>query len=494
MSNLKRLHVAAIFVSFFKALKDFLIPLIISLFIGGTREAGGFIRFEFIWIGIIILIFITGILHWFSFRYRIENEELYVQQGIFIKKKRYIQQKRVQSIDISAGLFQRLFGLVKVKIETAGGGAEPEVSLIAISRDEAEDIRSELLRKKVVEPLIDSHDVKQDLSEKEWVEEEKVKEADYTWKLDKNQLFIAALTSSGLGLAISAVAALFSQVEQFLPETIYEQVFGFLSGSGVLLVIVIAVLIALIGWLMSFIGTVLKYGGFKIEKYGDELVISRGLVETRQLTIHITRVTAVRIVSNVFRQPFGYTAVYVESAGGGSNDEQLSTVLLPIVKKADLIKLFTEVLPDYATEHTIKAVPRRALIRFLLRVALIPFVASLFIGIFLTPLAYYGFIIALICLILGYFQYRDAGSGLNHTHLWIRYRQVSQQTVISARNKIQAAEVMISPMQKRNRLASFKFSVLSSVVGKSFTVLDLERQQAEHMRLWLSTESKREEK
>ncbi len=84
---------------------------------------------------------------------------------------------------------------------------------------------------------------------------------------------------------------------------------------------------------MSIIGTVLKYGGFKLEKFGDELVISRGLLEQRQLTIHTGRVTAVRIVRNLFRQPFGYATVYVESAGGGSKDEQLSTVLLPIAEE-----------------------------------------------------------------------------------------------------------------------------------------------------------------
>ncbi len=234
MNNLKRLHVAAIFVSFFKAFKDFLIPLLISLFVGGSREPIGFFRFEYIWIGIVILIFFTGIGTWFSFRYRIESGELYVQQGIFIKKKRYIQQKRVQSIDISAGLFQRLFGLVKVKIETAGGGTEPEVSLIAISREEAEAIRSELLRKKNTDSFMTT-------SEEEFVDDQQqssqevyVPVADFIWKLQKNRLLIAALTSSGLGLAISAVVALFSQVEQFLPETLYEQVFGFLSQSGLI--------------------------------------------------------------------------------------------------------------------------------------------------------------------------------------------------------------------------------------------------------------------
>lgn len=487
MNNLKRLHVAAIFVSFLRALKDFLIPLLLSLFIGGSREPIGFFRFEYIWIGIVVLIFFTGIGQWVSFRYRIENGELYVQKGIFIKKKRYIQQKRVQSIDISAGLFQRLFGLVKVKIETAGGGAEPEVNLIAIRRDEAEAIRAELLRKRTIEPLASQPKENEQ-------QEESAQAADYAWELRTNRLLTAALTSSGLGLAISAVAALFSQIEQFLPQSIYEQLFGFLTRSNLLFVLTIAFVIVLIAWCISFIGTVLKYGGFKIEKYEDELVISRGLLEQRQLSIYIGRVTAVRIVRNLFRQPFGYAAVYVESAGGGSNDEQLSTVLLPIAKEKEILKLFSEILPDYASEHTVTSVPKRALVRFLMRLALIPLLVTLIVGVFFAPVGYYGLIVVIICLVLGYFQYRDAGSGFNHTHLWIRYRKVSQLTVISARTKIQSAEIRVSPLQKRKSLASFRFSVLSSVIGKSFTVPDLEQQQAEQMISWLSSRPVKEKK
>jgi len=119
----------------------------LSFFLGSSNETGGFFRFEYIWIGILLFIFIQGVGHWLTFKYQIVNEELYIQRGIFIKKKRYIQQKKVQSIDVTAGVFQRLFGLVKIKIETAGGGSEPEVHLIAISKDEASAIRAHLLKK-----------------------------------------------------------------------------------------------------------------------------------------------------------------------------------------------------------------------------------------------------------------------------------------------------------------------------------------------------------
>jgi putative membrane protein len=483
MNELKRLHPVAIFVSFLTALRSFLIPFVLSFFLGSSSEAIGFFRFEYVWIGILLFIFFQGIGNWLTFKYRFIEGELYIQRGMFIKKKRYIQQKKVQSIDITAGVFQRLFGLVKLKIETAGGGAEPEVHLIAISKEEAEKIRSYLLGKYTIA------DRGEDVTEVNFVEVAE-ESADYTWIVPKKHLIIAALTSSGIGLTISAVAALFSQIEQFLPESIYRVVFGFLAESGMLLVLTLIFIVVFISWCISFLGTLLKYGGFKIEKFGDELVITRGLLEKRQLTIHTHKVTAVRFVRNIFRQPLGFAAVYVESAGGGTNDEQLSTVLLPMVKDQEIIEIFQHVLPEYAIEYPLKSVPKRSLIRFLVRNSIVPLAATILIGWFVSPLAYYGFFIVAICFLFGYLQFRDAGAGHDHTRLWIRHRKVSQTTVISKKQKIQSAEIRTSFFQKRKKLASFRFSVLSSVVGKSFTVMDLESNHADWMLQWYSNSDK----
>jgi putative membrane protein len=477
MSNLKRLHVAAIFVSFLSVLRGFLIPFLLSLFLGSSSEPIGFLRFEYIWLAILVFIFISGIAHWLTFTYRITAGELYIQRGIFVKKKRYIQQHRVQSIDITAGIFQRLFGLVKLKVETAGGGAEPEVNLIAISREEAEEIRFELTKRSVV-------------TQTEQLEEKLANHtADYTWRLKPNRLVITALTSSGLGLTISAVAALFSQIEQFLPETIYDQMFRFFAGTQIMLVVTVIVMIVFVSWCISFVGTLIKYGGFTIAKFEDELVISRGLIEKRQLTIHAKKVTAIRVVRNIFRQPFGFGAVYVESAGGGTSDEQLSTVLLPIAKEQEMIDVFSNLLPEYARHYEVQSVPKRSLRRFFVRSSVLPLIATIIMGAVVTPYGYYAFSLVLICLLFGFLQYRDAGSGFDQTHLWLRYRKISQILVISKKKKIQSAEIRSSFFQKRNRLASFRFSILSSVFGKSFTVIDVDEKEAEKMLDWYSARS-----
>ncbi|WP_100407271.1 PH domain-containing protein [Bacillus solitudinis] len=482
MNELKRLHVAAIFVTFLKGLRDLIFPILISLFLGGTNNSGSFFRFEYVWLIILLFTFLYGIANWLTFRYRINNGDLYVQKGVFIKKKRYIQQQRVQSIDITAGLFQRLFGLVMVKIETAGGGTEPEINLIAVSRREAEIIRATLLFKKNNEGKSDVEDY--------LFQEASSPRTEVKWKLGNKRLFIAAMTSSGIGLTISAVAALFSQIEQLIPERIYERTIGLVTGSGFSFLLALVLMILIIAWLVSMLGTMLKYGSFAIEKNGEELVVTRGLIEQRQLTLQEGKITAVRLVRNIFRQPFGYTSVYVESAGGGSNEEQLSTVLIPLVHERELLQIFRTFLPHYQLEATMVKAPQRALLRFLIRNLIVPVLVT---GLAIYFFSSYGFLGVILIGLMGglaLMQFRDAGSAWTEDFVWLRYRKLSQVTVIAPKRKIQAAELQESFFQRRRHLASFQISILSSIVGKSFRVRDLDSKRVEELLQWYSFKKK----
>ena len=66
---------------------------------------------------------------------------------VFVRKNRYIRFERIHSVDVSEGIIQRLFGLVKVNIETAGG-SKAEAVLSAIRKEEAERLSEHLLEAK----------------------------------------------------------------------------------------------------------------------------------------------------------------------------------------------------------------------------------------------------------------------------------------------------------------------------------------------------------
>src|SRR3954454_8188992 len=119
MSEPKRLHPISAIINFLKSLKELILPFVFIFLFGGNGV--GFKLWQVVFAGVFILLsLIIGVLSWLRFTYRLEDGELRIESGLFIKKKRYIPFERIQSLDLSEGILQRPFGLVRVRVETAG--------------------------------------------------------------------------------------------------------------------------------------------------------------------------------------------------------------------------------------------------------------------------------------------------------------------------------------------------------------------------------------
>src|SRR5690554_3759247 len=150
-TDFRRLHPLAAWLSSLGTIKEMLIPIIIliltTLFRGGVEDP------SFVWkmgFGGIFLLFAAtrGFLTWLRYSFTITNGELRVERGIFIRTKQFISHERIQTIDLTEGIWHRLFGVVRVQIETAGG-SKPEVILTAVTLEEAKWIKEQLVRPKV---------------------------------------------------------------------------------------------------------------------------------------------------------------------------------------------------------------------------------------------------------------------------------------------------------------------------------------------------------
>ncbi len=81
-------------------------------------------------------------LSWIRFTYAVEEDRLVVRKGVWQREVRTIYRSRIHSVNVEQPLLQRMFGVVRVSVETAsGGGIEPEAIFEALSRKEAAVIR-----------------------------------------------------------------------------------------------------------------------------------------------------------------------------------------------------------------------------------------------------------------------------------------------------------------------------------------------------------------
>ena len=469
MFELQRQHPAAALANAFDIIRANFITILILIFVGsGGREA----NFTLYWIiGTFIFLLIWGGISWYRFEFSVSDGELRIEQGVLIRKKLYLTSDRIQVIDISAGVIQRLFGLVAVEVKTAGSSSK-EAKINAITRVKAEKLRT-LLRKKS-----ENSDETQDV---EPVSQRKV------YALDTRDLLIAASTSGRFGVALSVVGVAFSQVEQLISE---EQMIHFVetiiprSTNASMIVMSIIAVIA-IAWLFSFASTIIKYYDFVVEVRENELLISRGLFERKQLTIPFNRIQAVQIKEELLRQPLGYASLVIESAGYGESEGN-STTLFPLLAKPQIYSFINQVIPDYQMEISENSnVPSVGLRRYLFRMLWISLPVILVVWSSI-PYGVYSWFLLLPALLLGYQQYRDAEIGRGKDTLVLSFRILSKTTAMVKNYRMQSCQVQQNPFQERLNLSNFTVHVASGNQGRAFTVRDIDITTAMDYRAWLS--------
>ena len=407
----------------------------------------GIRRWLILAIPILLILFIAyGILYWLRYVFYISGQELRVEYGVLVRKKRYIPFERIQTVQISAGVLQRLFSLVKVQVETAGGGSKAEFVLAALSRDKAEELQQILQAGvKHVEGTEDA-----------------IESIEY--KLSTRSLLLLASTSNGIGVVLSAMFVIISQLDDFFSKLdVWAKVGTYvehLATARISLIILAVCFLILLAWILSLLGTIIQFGGFQLRREGDNINISRGLFEKQQVSIPLKRIQAVKVVEGLLRQPLGMVSVQVVSiSNSGTKGE--GNVLFPLWPRAELGAFLEKVAPEFTIPLELHSLPARSRRRYLL----INIIPALIIAILCTiylPWGYVAFLLPLLGAGLGNRQYSDAGYQVVDDVLLLRSRKLGRVTMIIPRRRIQSLHVSQNPLQARSNLSNLWIAVASS--------------------------------
>lgn len=470
MSEPKRLHPVASIVTTGKRIRNLILPMIF-LNISGGRDSKTSLLISLILslIAVLITLF-TGILSWMRYTYRFEEDELRIEYGVFLRKKRYIPFERIQSINITEGLLQRLFGLAKVEIETAGSGDEAEAVLSAIPKGEAAQIQAHV------------NAAKQDALKM-------TAEIKPMFKLTTQKLLLLSLTSGGMGVVISAVFAIFTQLDDLVP---YKKVFGGVETWAVHNIMLITFVVFLgffLLWIISLMITMLKYAGFTVVQTETDFVISQGLLEKKQMTIPLNRIQAIRISENLIRQMLGLGTVYLESAGGSSaNIEGANVMLLPIVKVKDIPAIIGPYLPEYEITEVFKPLPRRAMWRYIFRGWYVAIPIVLLSLIFFKSWGLLSLVLLVLVTVRAYLNYKSAGWGLSREQLSLKFRSFKRTTIYMRKSKIQSLKAGVSYFQDKKELGTLEVFVKSGAVNTGGRVVDMNQADLQSIYRWYSRE------
>lgn len=335
--------------------------------------------------------------------YEFGDEEFSFYSGIFNKKRVHVPYRRIQSVDQTASLLQRVFGVCTVQIDTAGGASNKAVSVPFLRKADAEALRADLFARKsaaVGAPFREADAPSSfgnvlDAPAEVWDDVRGVfagREVDtgrisFQYGITNGELILTGLSNSTtLILVVVGIIGVFSQVADFVSqmageaggavaEALADAGLALFGNSIIALIAVGFIVLSLFVWVMSALGTCISFGGFKARRRGDRIEVERGLLQHRFHGVSVDRVQSVIVKQSFIRRIFGFCELSLgkvdASSGSGEMKDSLSEgalVVHPFVKVDRVPEIVAGLIPEFADMPTERRrVPKVALRRALVR-------------------------------------------------------------------------------------------------------------------------------
>ncbi|MGQ0839755.1 PH domain-containing protein [Actinokineospora sp.] len=426
-----------------------LLPLLFGLvFIGNVntwRVVAG--------VGTVALIVLYGLLSWLTTKYRITETQVELHKGVLLRQRRAIPRDRIRTVDLTAKLGHRLFGLTAVRVGTGQQERVPGegVVLDAVTAAEADRLRQVFLLRGNTEvadeatPADDGKSISQ---------------------LSPHWYRYAPLTLSGLlsiGIVVGFGLNLANELDfEFSDVAIIRQVFGWVTRADPTTVIPAVVgAVLLVSAVLSLVAYLLQNYRFRLTRQDDGTVrVRRGLLTTRSVSIEEDRLRGVALHEPLLLRAGRGARLTAVSTGLGQQGG--SSVLVPPAPRGEADRVSGEILrvSPTPTKVALTRHPARARVRRLVR-AVVPTAAATGVLAVLAAAADWpvwlwivGVALIPASVLIGLDRYRNLGHALTERYLVTRSGSLDRRTVALQRTGIIGWKVNRTLFQQRAGLIS----------------------------------------
>ncbi|WP_326838040.1 PH domain-containing protein [Amycolatopsis rhabdoformis] len=435
------------------------LPVLVGALLLGSGN-----NWQWIGLGFTALTIATGISHCLTSRYRITATQVEWRTGLLLRKQRAVPRDRIRTVDVVSEPKHRLFSLAAVRIGTGRhsqgkGPGKDELVLDAVTRAEAQRLRTLLLHRKTVASGSAGPAGSVDVTAPP---EQLVAAVDRKW------LRYAPFTLSG----IAVVGAILGTIYHFAHELNLDPVrygplrdlFSRVTQEPVWVTVVFAAigLLVLVS-VLSVGGYVLSFWNFRLTREpGGTLHIRRGLITTRSVSIEEDRLRGVELKEPLPLRIAGGAKCVAVAAGlrEGKGADKGGGLLLPPAPLARVREVAGEVLGEDVAGAVLVRHPRQALNRRITRAltsVLVP-AAGLFLLAWAGALPDWPWQLALVlvpfAVLVGWDRYRTLGHALVGRYLVTRSGSLARQTVAVRRDGLTGIVVTRSWFQRRAGLVT----------------------------------------
>jgi putative membrane protein len=458
----------------YRALKKIFTALVFMVFTfsGSLASTQPLMILAFLFLVAVAVFLLMGYeyLYWRNFEYHIEEDGLKMLSGVIRKNDRDIPLKRIQNVDVNRNILQRVIGIAKVDVETAGG-SKTEASLKYLSYEDAKEVQKQVRelknRRKTTEP-----------------EEEGAEREDFV--LSNKDLGILSLASIDQRI----MAGAFGLISVVAGSAGFQFLDGGISVIQIIIGGVIGLLLIAGFWIASAFSTFTKFFDFKLYFHDNALEYERGLFNRASGTIPEEKIQDIIIEENFIQRYFNFASLQVETAGyvASGDQGQLDTgkeTVIPLAKRPEIEK-FAKEIGGY-TEPELQKVHQKAQKRYFHRyllagaaLAAVGVVATQFFN-FSWPVYIPAVIVLLSSKKAAELKYQNIGYHLAEDHFFTRKGFWNRQTYVVPYFRVQNLMQNQTILQKRWDQSSLLLDTAGSVISYP-EVPDMDTEEAEKLR------------
>ena len=442
-----------------------IIQNLVLVFFFGLFTLNSIILSDFLLGGIVLLVIlgiglIFTVIYWAKRTIIIGKEEAIVESNIFYKRKKNIPYSKIASVNITRGIFNRIFGTttLSININTSNNPRKPEARFI-FDIDLAEKLKRELTSGVF-------HREEEAFDEEN--HESVIKFT--TWDVVLHSIF---------GMPTYQVCIGFLMIVYSILSAL------FLEGSGVFF----ALLIFFITQPITVILSILKYLNFKIYRVGDQIHVQYGALQKFTSKFEVNRINAIRIRRPLFARMMGKSCLEAEVVGINTDSKEATPLLCLMSGRNNIEKMIHDLVPEFIYEAEMIEQPSRAKFPLLMKATF----GSLITAALLAYPSYWMYIngvselgavspveiaiskysiLAIMLLAIGilyfgaYRSYKIKKIAKGEELFTFIFGLVDRQIVTIQYDRVQIFKVSAGPLPRRLGLARGSISLLSSMGTK----------------------------
>lgn len=446
----RRLHPVSPFIGMIFQLRQFVLPLGVGFLVGRDSEAG---IPDVVFLAIPLVFALLQFLEWGRFTYEVKDGSLVVDRGLLNRRHREIPLDRVHHIEEIAKLQHRLFGVVKLQVDSGGGESGAEIALDALSRAEAARLRAFIEgRPDAPGPIIRSGGVG----------------APPLVTANVGSLVVAGVTNVPLAATLALVGStgqLIDEVSEEFLVGVADRVPATLTGPAGIIFLAAVLYVLFAGG-----ASVLTNFGYVLELDGTELRMQRGLLDRSRSIVDLGKLTVLRIDETIIRRALRLCSIRLQTISGGTEKSGVTGLSVPILRNDEVGRVVASLMPVASPMPDLDRHPAAARRRLYVRWTALSLVVAVPLAWFWRP---WGLIVGGLLVLLASLRaevgYQSLGHATRDGVLVSREGGLRRETAITTWQRTESTRLRSSPLQRWAGLATLFVDVPQ---GRSVAVAD----------------------